>query len=146
MAGVRLSVTVEGGDEVIAALKRLGRNVDAEVGAAVEEGGEVIRQEANRLAPGPHVVMEVEEGKGFASANIGPDEEHWYYRFFETGAGRHLITGTPLAFEGKRGMVVTGAVDHPGMAADPFLRPAFDGKQGEARDRVEARLKKAVNG
>ena len=139
-----MSVTVEGAEEVIAALKRMGRDVDAEIGAAVEEGGEVIRQEANRLAPGPHVVMEVEEGKGFATAKIGPDEEHWYYRFFETGAGRHLITGDPLVFEGRKGTVITGSVDHPGMAARPFLRPAFDGKSGEARDQLGERLKRAV--
>ena len=40
------------------------------------------------------------------------------------------------AFEGSEGLVVTRGVGHPGMAARPFLRPAFDSRKKDARDQV----------
>jgi hypothetical protein len=46
--------------------------------------------DANQNAPGPHVVMgpakqDESTGKGAVKVEMGPDKDHWYYRFFETG-------------------------------------------------------------
>jgi HK97 gp10 family phage protein len=116
-------------------LEKLGSRARASLLTATQAGGEVIREEANRNAPGPHVVMGHEKAQNSqAEVEIGPDEEHWYYRFFEFGAGPHEIkakTAAALAFEGRSGLVITQAVQHPGMAAVPFLRPAMDGKRKE---------------
>ena len=80
------------------------------VDKALLGGGEVIRAEADRNAPGPYIVMELRDGKAvkkFKGQNgaiykgladdsrcvvIGPDSAHWYYRFPEYGSKAHGVT------------------------------------------------------
>ena len=88
-------------------------------------GAEDLREEANRLAPSPDIITGNEKvDSGVAEISVGPTREKWYLRFFEFGATSHEIKGTPLVFEGERGLVMTRSVKHPGMAARPFLRSA----------------------
>lgn len=139
----KITVTLEGGDELVAALRELGMGVRAEVRRATVAGAEVIRDQARALAPGPHVEVEVVSAtQNGAQVDIGPDQAHWYYRFFETGAAPHEIVGKPLlALEGG---AVVRRVSHPGMAAAPFLRPAHDASQGEATDAMGAVLRQRI--
>lgn len=65
----------------------------------------------------------------------------------------HLVEfGTAPHFMGKQGggKSVLGRKVHPGAAARPFLRPAFDTKKGEAvaetREALRAAVKKATGG
>lgn len=104
---------------------------------AAQAGADVIADEANHLAPGPHIKTEVVESKmTHADVEIGPDEDHWYYRFFETGAGPHEVTPKNvggLRFLGPEGKMIVRTFAFPGgMGASPFLRPAHDGKSDEA--------------
>ena len=111
-------------------LQKLGTRARSALLNATLAGGEVIRDEANRNAPGPHVVMGGEKAADSqAEVSIGPDKDHWYYQFAETGAGPHEIKGNPLVFQGDAGLIVTKSVQHPGFPAAPFLRPAMDGKR-----------------
>jgi hypothetical protein len=141
---MKVEIEIEGGEELLKALERSYVNADKALDEATLAGGEVVRREANRLAPSPDVEVEVEREGERAVAKIGPHKDKWYLRFFELGATSHEITGLPLAFEGRAGLVITGRVDHPGMAARPFLRPAIDSKQDAARDAVGVVLKRAV--
>lgn len=127
------SVQIEGGEELLKRLRRLGIDVDQALGIAAQAAGAVVGDAAGAMAPGPHVVTgEVTVGRGHAEVEVGPDKAHWYYIFIETGAPPHPITGSPLAFEGREGPVITGRVSHPGMTATPFLRPAMDEQRGNA--------------
>lgn len=138
-------VTIEGGEELLAKLQQLGVDVRGVLKEAILAGAEEIWRPANQNAPGPHVIAEVTDSdQNSATVGIGPDKEHWYYQFFETGAQAHEITGAPLAFVGEEGTVITGRVGHPGMAAKPFLRPAFDRHKGDAEDSVGESLRKVV--
>jgi HK97 gp10 family phage protein len=142
----RMDVQVEGVDELVRQLRRIGVSTQEALEVAVLAGGEVIRQAANPLAPEPVIDKEVQEsGKTRAVAAVGPPEDKWFYRFFETGTERHDITGAPLVFEGDEGIVVTGRVEHLGMAATPFLRPAFDAKKGQAQKAVSGELEQAID-
>jgi len=118
------------------ALKRLGDQMEDLVVDAAKAGGKVVELAADAKAPGPHIVSEVtDQGPGFAEVSIGPNKEHWYYKFFEFGASSHQIKAKDaalLAFEGRRGPVLTPAVSHPGMAAKPFLRPAIKTERSAA--------------
>jgi len=145
MGGLTVKVTIEGGEELLRRLQQIGVDVRGALEEAALEGAEEIRQPANQNAPGPYIVAEVaEKSDQGVTVAIGPDPEHWYYRFFETGAQAHTITGAPLAFEGEEGTVVTGRVSHPGMAARPFLRPAFDERKDAAKESVGERLRKII--
>ena len=136
MASKETQIKLEGVDELRKKLDQLQSRVDDAMLDAARAGAKVIVDEANSNAPGPHVVMGNEQTqKDEASVDIGPDEGHWYYRFFETGATAHEIKaakGSALAFEGSAGDVITRSVEHPGMPANPFLRPAMDSKQDAA--------------
>lgn len=147
MARNRISVQIEGGEELLRRLRKLGPDVEGILEKAALAGAQEIADAANPLAPAPLIRAEVtDSSKGKVQADVGMPDEKWYWRYLETGATGHEITGTPIAFEGERGLVITGGVRHPGMAATPFLRPAFDSKQDAAKDTTGEVLRKAVEG
>lgn len=141
----RITIKIEGGEELRRKLNELG---EAMAGAALRRAGEagakVLQSAANRRAPGPHIETEVvEAGADSVTVAIGPDKDHFYYQFFETGAAAHDIKGRPLlVFEGREGTVFTPGVKHPGMGARPFLRPAID-EQGDAAAKAAAEALRA---
>lgn len=144
----RIKITIAGDEELKAKLKRMGQavvhiNRDAALAAA-----NVIENAAEPNAPGPHVEIElVKADENRAEVNIGPDKEHWYYQFFETGATQHEITPHAkrvLAFEGRHGLVITKKVKHPGIPAKPFLRPAMQNQQDEARETAGRVFRQAI--
>lgn len=153
-----------------AALAKLDEKVRGKlIEKALLAGGDVIRGLAVSRAPGPGVVVETMKGsklgKGLASGAmkkgikstgiyvaIGPDREHWYYRFAELGVKAHGVKKRKktryhkyvgkksamlqryrnmrptMAFEINGRMVFVKKVR--GFAARPFLGPAIE--QGRA--------------
>lgn len=141
-------VEIEGLDELVQALKDAGANVEDVLTTAMLAAGEIVAQAANPNAPGPNIGVEVDEEESSGKkivVNVGPDEEHWYYKFAETGVTAHEITSTgALAFEGRVGLVITKSVNHPGMPAKPFLRPALAGSKEQAVEQVGKKVKEAI--
>lgn len=134
-----MGVKVTGTEKIEQNLKKMivGEVIRAALIKVVTAGAEVLLEEAASNAPNPSDVgMRVTtKTKTKAVAKVGPVKDKWYLRFMETGATRHEIKGYPLIFEGVSGDVIkTFAVDHPGMAARPFLRPAMDRKGDEAME------------
>ncbi len=155
---MRITGSIQGGDELLAQLKKLKADVDAALDEAALAGGQVICDAANRRAPGPFIKvwlsLETKLRGVAAQVEIFPDLDHWYYRFFETGVmpwqmskktgrtvrsstsggGGRPIRGTKKAFRfwGGQGEVVATEVELPGMAARPFLRPAIDEEKDAA--------------
>ena len=126
-----------------------------ELGKKIHQLGDLVRQanskaaraaevpildDANRNAPGPHILAlqsKRESTEDLAVVDIGPDKDHYYYQFIETGATGHEIKGkTILAFLGRKGLVITKSVQHPGMAARPFLRPAMTKNRDAAQKKA----------
>lgn len=146
--GDLLGVKIEGTEELLRKLEALGVDLRALLVQATEAGGEVIGDGAADAAPGEGITVEVMSKKaGSVEVGIGPDKEHWYYRFSEYGAQPHEIspeTAKVLAFEGSGGTVFAGGVSHPGMAARPFLRPAITNKAEEASAALGTVLEKAL--
>jgi HK97 gp10 family phage protein len=133
--GKAVSVKLIGDQELKKVLDMLGKSGRPALLPAARAGADVIEVLANTRAPGPHIITgnEKQEG-GTAEVEIGPDEEHWHYRFLEFGAGPHEITGDPLVFKGKGGIIRTNKVNHPGIPAAPFLRNTADEKKNAAAD------------
>lgn len=145
-----VTVRIEGADELKAQVEALQAKArGAILEKAALKGAKVIEQEAERNAPGPHIVSEVRASGTYAvEFGIGPDAAHWYYGFFETGTGAHIITpkkGRAIAFVGAGGEAVRFLAAHPGMKARPFLRPALDSKSGEATAAVGDELRRGIN-
>lgn len=140
------SMRLEGGEELLDALNRMDVSVKGELRGAALAGAEIVAEVAKSMAPGPEIEAQVSQASALlVMVDVGPDAEHWFYRFYETGAAAHEIQGAALlVFEGREGTVVTPHVSHPGMAAQPFLRPAFDESQDSARDTMGARLRSRI--
>lgn len=144
---MRINTSLTGEKELLSDLKRLGVDTLALKKSAVAAGGNAIKGLALQRAPGPHLDVDVKGTATGARANIGPDKEHWYYSFFETGAVAHAEKpgkGKLMAFEGENGEVFTTHVEHPGMPAQPFLRPAIDEGEDVAVGAVATVLRRAV--
>jgi len=145
MAKDTITVSLEGGEDLLKAIRDADMSVRSVLRAATLAGGRVVADAAAGGAPGPEIIAEVLEASAAGvEVGIGPDKEHWFYQFLETGAAAHEITGTPMIFQGRDGMVKTAKVSHPGMAARPFLRPAHDSTQREQEDTLGAHLKAAL--
>jgi len=143
---MRIALEIEGGEDLARRLRGMGDAAEAILEAAALAGAALIARAANERAPAPLIQAEVaERGRGRVSVAIGPPEDRWYWRFLETGAQPHRIRGRPLlVWEGPAGPVFARRVAHPGMAAKPFLRPAFDEERERARDAVAERLRGAL--
>ncbi len=146
----KVVVNIEGREELKAKFEWLAHEARGPaLERAVLAGAEPIRADANRRAPGPHIEAEIAESSDLAAeVAIGPDRDHWYYRFFEFGAGSHAIgpaKGKAIRFPGSEGETIRFGVVHPGMAAAPFLRPALDGQKEEAVREVGAELRRGID-
>lgn len=144
--GDTIRVELQGDRELLNKLAALGIAPKAVLEAAVAAGAEIVRDVAREQAPGPEIEMEViKSSDESATAAVGPDKDHWYYRFFEFGAGAHPEKGKPfVVFEGETGTVRTREVAHPGMAAKAFLRPAIDGHEDEAMEAMGKKFRGVI--
>ena len=142
----KIELEFVGDKELMKKLKKLIGNTEDALALAVKTGANLLEEEAEALAPGPHIGQkQVYKSTKRVTRKIGPDKDHWYYQFFETGAQPHTIQGRPkLVFPSSNGLVFVRVVHHPGMAPRPFLRPAFDSNKDEVRDKVGKVLKKAI--
>jgi HK97 gp10 family phage protein len=80
---------------------------------------------------------------GGKAGKSGRGADVFYAHMVEFGAAAHVITakdGKALAFGGG----VYKSVNHPGIKAKPFLRPALDGNAGAALVAVGEAIKKRL--
>lgn len=141
-------IVIEGMDELRMKVKGISSRVALHLESAMLEGAGLIENEADSLAPGPDIAKETYEKKPErVVVQVGPKKAKWYWQFFETGATQHEIKAhkkKALFFEGASGPVLTGSVEHMGMAARPFLRPAFDRQKDAAVRLIGERLKAEI--
>ena len=139
-------VKLEGGEELARQLKKLDGGIQQVLEEATLAGAEVWRLAANGNAPEPVIEKEtVQKSAGQVTVDVGPPEDKWYFKFFETGTGAHAIRPDSAAALLIGGDTFAAGADHPGMAAQPFLRPAADENEKEAEGALGKVLKKAVD-
>lgn len=171
--GIQVSTTLKGGDDLLRKLKGLGLDVQKVADVATCEAMEVSRAKIEADAPGPGIVMEPDKSPaaGVAVFVVGPDKDHWYYQFFETGVsafeinmvkrrtkrtatekktgkamrGRRIRSeGSVLAFEIGTRTVFAKRVQRGPMAARPFMRRNFLGSENTMKDKFGYVISKAV--
>lgn len=116
--------------------------------SALRAGANVIKAAAKQNVPvksgtlrdSIRVTTRSRGGKVSASVNVG-GKKAWYAHIIEfTGAAAHKITakkGSALAFAGG----LYESVDHPGMKAKAFFRPALDAQAQNAIVEVGKHIK-----
>lgn len=133
---VKISGKLEGADELIAELKKVGLSVKGTTRKGVRAGMKAMQVNAERRAS----TLSTRRGKstkiaisskqrGAVTGQLGPSKKKFYLRFFETGTRPHVIPQRYM----RLGRAVSRRIKHPGMAARPWLRPAFDESTAAAR-------------
>lgn len=134
---IQINLQVINANEVARKLRELGLEADVILEAAVQAGAEILQDRTNADQPGADNQIELERTRpGNVSGKVGPSVEKWFYRFKETGADGHEIAAdvaSALRFEDGS---FRQSASHPGVAADPFLRPAADEEQPEVERAV----------
>ncbi len=161
---------VKGLSDLQKMLDTLPAKVEANImRAALRAGANVIKEEAKLLCPvGPpssrgakryklyqgalrdsiRVGARLKNGKVTATIKAGGrvrGADVWYARLIEfTGSAAHIIRaqkGKALAIGGG----LLASVEHPGMKAQPFMRPAMDTKSDAAIQAVGEYVKKRLS-
>lgn len=137
MSRNRVRVKIEGHDELTKRVRAMGNAAPDVLQPAALAGAEVIRDEADRMAGADindKATIKITNKR--VEVAIGPRKEKWYWIFRETGAVPHEIMPRNVKalklgddIFAKR---LTGENRHTGIVAQPFLRPAADGKVDEA--------------
>jgi len=146
--GGTVKMQMVGLDELLDDLKNISNDFRDQLATVALVGADEIKNEAERLAPGPNIITDLEKlTRSRATVAIGPDTAHWYYLFFETGAAPHEIRpddnqALKLAMGDEFAAVIRR---HPGMAASPFLRPAVDKKDQAAAEKAAQVLWVIIN-
>lgn len=138
---MNVTIEIDGLENALRQAQRVGIAADRVLMAALDAAAKVIEEEIQSGAPGPHI--EREPADGVTAVDIGPNREHWYYQFSETGAAPHEIWPKSKAalFFNER---FAARVDHPGFAARPFMRPVADAPPAAAGQKAAAVLTDAV--
>jgi HK97 gp10 family phage protein len=149
MANSSWEIKLEGMEELLDQFKGMDRNVKKVLRAAVSAAGELVAENARHGAPGPEIDIHVARvTEKVVEVDIGPTRQKWYYGLFETGVQPHEIKAKHkpyLVFPGASGKVFAKSVRHPGMPAQPFLRPALLDDIEQTRDEMGQHLRTAID-
>ena len=145
-------INVAGFEGLQAFLDALPAKVEANImRSALRAGAVIVAKKAKEDAPDNtgklkaniRVSARLSKGVVTASAKVG-SKSAWYWHFIEySGAKPHKIRankGKALAFAGR----VYKYVQHPGMKAKPFLRPALYTQQDDVLNAVTEQIKKRL--
>lgn len=165
------SVGISGGAELDDLLRTLAPKMEKNImRAALTRGAKVIMLEAKKLAPvGKPSSTNAKEYGGYAGAlrdsirvtsrftktgsvtasvkaggRTKKGAEVFYAHIVEYGARRHVIKPKTKKRLELGGQFVAGAVEHPGVKGQPFMRPAQDAKWEEAVGVVHEFIKKRL--
>lgn len=126
-----VKVQIDGLDRLKTKLKAMDMKVGSVLAECLAQGTRIGSDDANGRAPENDAVGVdiLSRSTSHATVGVGISNKKWYLKFLETGTVAHKIStknANALVFEGSTGMVVIKAVQHTGLSAKPFLRPAID--------------------
>ena len=150
-----LTFEIRGGAELQARLRELPVKIERNVlRAAIRAGAKVFQDEARRRVPvrtgrlrdNIRVSVRLVRGRVLGTVKAGGGKNAvWYAHLVERGTSPHVIlpaggtlAGQALAVAGR---ILGARVDHPGAAAKPFMRPAFDSRAAAALAAVAERIR-----
>ena len=149
MGAPKLTVKIEGLEDEVNELVRRGQDVSRALESICQAGAEVIRREAASRAPGSlGEDLQTETTKRTVTrveVRMGPPKSRAHiYRFVELGTQPHRIPKKRQHGRNKVLKMVGGQfykrVMHPGIAKQPFMRPAYFAKREAAEEEVRVKV------
>ena len=148
-------INIKGGKELILALRGFPVKIERQVmQVALLDGAKVIAKEVRKNVPKDSGDLKRsikvlrgkdKKQKGQVAARVrAGDKKAFYAHMIEYGTAAHVIKGKKgnnLIFTASDGKSVNiRSVNHPGISAHPFMRPAIDTKEKEAVRAVGNRI------
>jgi HK97 gp10 family phage protein len=141
---------VRGGKELAELLRALPVKLENNImRGALRAGAKVILVEAKANAPvddgdlkdSLRISTKSKRGEVKATVKVG-NKKVYYAKFIEFGTAAHKITarGTGLRF----GSFFGKSVNHPGVLAKPFMRPALDSRSSQAVNEIRKYIGKRL--
>ena len=124
-------VLIKGARPLVVAAKRNASNADV-TGETTRSIGVVAARVSERTAS---IRVGPRRGNGYKG---------WYAHFQEYGTAPHVIAALPGKFLNVGGRPVK-RVNHPGTAAQPFMRPAVDEQLPAVLEEIKRGLQAALN-
>lgn len=147
MAG--MATKIKGDVQIIAALQRLGVDVTEGLELICHIGAMPFEAGAKRNAPdGIDIKRATKSKRGGRRVTVvvGPTRDAFYARWIEYGVSPHGITPDSAQAITLDADVFRTSAAHPGHAAHPFMRPAYDNNKTRAQtaigDEIAAKVKK----
>jgi HK97 gp10 family phage protein len=144
---VKISGKLVGADDLIDELQAVGLSVKGTTRKGVRAGLKAMQVNAERRASslstrrGKSTKIAISsKSRGAVTGQLGPSKKKFYLRFFETGTKPHMIPQTYV----RLGRTIRRRLKHPGMAARPWLRPAFDESTAAAREAFGQAMRQAI--
>lgn len=148
-------VVIEGAEDVVKALKKLGLDTARSQEIILKAGAEVVKRRAADNVRGASVkvadgikIAELPRQNQAVSVGVGPTDKQWWAVFIERGVRPHKITASSakaLRFVGTTGeFIYRRGVQHPGVKARPFMAPAADQSHGEIVDAMAAKAETII--
>lgn len=150
------NIKITGGKELAEALKQMPKQLQQNVmRQALRAGAKVIQDKAKELVPVDTGDLKKSikigtssRGKEVRSTVATKGDGAYIARFIEFGTAAHLIKGRNggmLKFTARDGNTVeTMSVNHTGIKAKPFLRPALDSESNKAIMAVGERIRERL--
>jgi len=137
-----VTLGLEGFEELARALEALPRRVGrAAMLRALRAGARPVVRAARTRVPVKTGALKkgiivravrAERGSAEAAVKVGPARHLFYGHIVEFGSGPHKIAAKRARTLAIGPVVIGRVVQHPGAAARPFLRPAFEETKAEA--------------
>ena len=144
-----MRVEVVGLEDVVDALRELGADMESAVEAIALAAAEPMARTVAAKAPGKigdAIVTETtEKSKSRVTVSVGPSRKAWIARFVEFGTGAHTVTARKQRALKLYGLnIYRKRVEVVGVAARPFMRPAFDTGQSASQTAAANAAKKVI--
>lgn len=141
---------IKGGKELQDLLSTLPASLEKNIlRGALRSGAKEILAEAKLNVPvksgdlRDSLRISTKSKNGIVYANVkAGNKKAFYSRFVEFGTAAHNISASKgfLSFGG----IFAKSVNHPGITAKPFMRPAVDSKSGQAIEAVKEYIRKRL--
>ena len=141
---MKLVVNISGGESIADALEKVPEAIRAGALSGLQTGLEMIEHDAKVLCPVDtgelrgSINTRVEATETGAQGTVGSACEHAVYVEMGTGA-LGQATG-----QGRKARGAMYTLTHPGMAAQPYLYPAFRGNEDDVMAAVKAAIMEAL--
>ncbi len=137
---VKTSAVIKGEAELMGRLNAMSANIKKDISHdALLEGAKIVQQAQEAKAPGQvaqHIEIEIDTSTGVPKATIGPHKDYWQGVFVEFGVRPHTISAKNKTVLSDRAQVFGKEVDHPGLTAEPFVRPSLDEHEDEVKRKI----------